>query len=82
MDVELLEGQGQALWAPVEGRMSRTIRESLRAAVRYRFWAGDRLLTITQTSPPASSSAGRRHKGKKRRPGRRLLAFDRVLFVL
>lgn len=44
LDVELLEGQGRPLWAPVEGQMSRTIHESLRAAVRYRFWAGDRLL--------------------------------------
>lgn len=42
--VELLEGRGCPLRAPVEGGMSRTIRESLCAAVRYRFWDGERLL--------------------------------------
>lgn len=42
--VELLEERGQPLRAPALGEMSRTIRESLGAAVRYRFWEGDRLL--------------------------------------
>lgn len=41
---ELLTARGQPLRAPVEGSMERTIHESLRADVRYRFWHGDRLL--------------------------------------
>lgn len=44
LSVELLEGQGQPLRAPVAGVMGRTVHESLRAAVRYRFWVGDTLL--------------------------------------
>ncbi|SBW10409.1 conserved hypothetical protein [uncultured Eubacteriales bacterium] len=42
--VELLKGHAQALSAPKEGRMERTIHESLRSTVRYRFWRGDALL--------------------------------------
>lgn len=42
--VELLEGRGDPLWAPVEGSMGRTIRESLCAKLRYRFWEGDALV--------------------------------------
>lgn len=41
---ELLEGRGQALKAPRDGGMDRTVRESLGAKVRYRFWLGDSLL--------------------------------------
>lgn len=41
---ELLGGRGQVLRAPVEGSMRRTVRESLRADVRYRFWEGERLI--------------------------------------
>ena len=42
--VELLEGQGQSLRAPVEGNMKRTIHESLCATVRYCFWKGKDVL--------------------------------------
>lgn len=42
--VELLEGQGHPLRAPVEGKMGRIIYESLRARLRYRFWLGEALL--------------------------------------
>lgn len=38
--VDLLEEQSRSLRAPVEGSMKRTIRESLCATVRYRFWSG------------------------------------------
>lgn len=41
---DLLEGAGQPLRAPAGGRMTRTIRESVRATVRYRFWAGEELI--------------------------------------
>ena len=44
LEVELLNERRQALRAPVEGRMERTIHESLCAEVRYRFWYGDSLL--------------------------------------
>ena len=44
LEVELLNEQRQALRAPVEGRMERTIHESLCAEVRYRFWHGNHLL--------------------------------------
>lgn len=44
LKAELLKAQGQALHAPVEGRMERTIHESLCAEVRYRFWRGEDLL--------------------------------------
>ena len=44
LTAELLEGQGCPLRAPAGGVMARTIHESLRAAVRYRFWAGETLL--------------------------------------
>ncbi|WP_312265353.1 hypothetical protein [Oscillibacter sp.] len=40
----MLNEQRQALRAPVEGRMERTIHESLCAEVRYRFWHGNHLL--------------------------------------
>lgn len=42
--VEVLEGAGQPLRAPVEGAMARTIHESLCARLRYRFWEGKKLL--------------------------------------
>ena len=48
------------LRAPVEGRMERTIHESLCAKVCYRFWHGKDLL-FQHTDPNASfefSSAG------------------------
>ncbi len=44
LEVELLSERRQPLRAPVEGRMERTIHESLCAEVRYRFWHGDSLL--------------------------------------
>ena len=44
LEVRLLEGQGQPLWAPVEGKMGRTVYESIRAKVRYRFWYGKQFL--------------------------------------
>ena len=44
LEVELLNERRQALRAPVEGRMERTIHESLCAKVRYRFWHGKGLL--------------------------------------
>lgn len=51
--VELLEGCGHPLQAPVEGEMGRTVHESLRAKVRYHFWAG-RDLVFTHTDRYAS----------------------------
>lgn len=42
--VERLSGEGRPLRAPVHGAMDRTIRESLAAVVRFRFWEGGKLL--------------------------------------
>ena len=42
--VDLLEGRGQPLRAPVQGSMGRTIHESLCAHMRYRFWHNRTLL--------------------------------------
>lgn len=53
LTAELLVGQGCPLRAPSAGRMDRTIRESLRAKMRYCFWSGDRLL-FTHTDDNAS----------------------------
>ena len=53
LKVELLDERRQPLRAPVEGRMERTIHESLCAEVRYRFWHGDNLL-LQHTDPNAS----------------------------
>jgi len=44
LQAELLKEHKQALHAPVDGRMERTIHESLCAEVRYRFWHGKDLL--------------------------------------
>ena len=44
LTAELLEGKGCPLRAPTEGVMGRTIHESLRSTVRYRFWDGKTLL--------------------------------------
>ena len=44
LSAELLEGRGCPLHAPAEGRMGRTIHESLRAQMRYRFWREKKLL--------------------------------------
>ena len=44
LEAELLHECRQALRAPVEGRMERTVHESLCAKVRYRFWRGKDLL--------------------------------------
>lgn len=41
---EVLGERPQLLRAPVKGGMDRTVRESLQARVRYRFWAGEELL--------------------------------------
>ncbi len=53
LKVELLEAHGQALRAPAEGSMERTIHESLCAQVRYCFWRGKELL-FQHTDPYAS----------------------------
>lgn len=53
LEAELLSERRQPLRAPVEGRMERTIHESLCAEVRYRFWHGDDLL-FQHTDPNAS----------------------------
>lgn len=53
LEVQLLRERRQPLRAPVEGRMERTIHESLCAEVRYRFRRGDRLL-FQRTDPHAS----------------------------
>ena len=44
LEVEVLEGQGRPLKAPVKGNMSRIIHESLCTKVRYWFRAGEELL--------------------------------------
>ena len=44
LEAELLAERRQALRAPAEGRMERTIHESLSAKARYRFWHGRELL--------------------------------------
>lgn len=53
LEARLLRQRGQALRAPVEGRMERTVHESLCAQVRYRFWRGRELL-FQRTDPTAS----------------------------
>ena len=53
LEVELLSERRQPLRAPVEGRMERTIHESLCAPTRYSFWHGETLL-IRHTDPSAS----------------------------
>lgn len=53
LEVQLLNERKQALRAPAEGRMVRTIHESLCAEVRYRFWNGKALL-FQRTDPNAS----------------------------
>lgn len=50
---EVLHADGQALRAPVDGRMERTIHESLCARTRYSFWRGGKLL-FQHTDPCAS----------------------------
>ena len=44
LEVELVNERRQPLRAPVEGRMERTVHESLCAEMRYRFWHGNNLL--------------------------------------
>ncbi len=44
LEVQLLDGRRQALRAPVEGRMERTIHESLCGELRCRLWRGKDLL--------------------------------------
>ena len=44
LEIDVLSAQGLPLRAPVQGRMTRTIRESLCAKVRCRFFIRDRLL--------------------------------------
>ena len=41
---EVLEARAQPLRAPAGGEMNRTVRESLRASVRYRFWVWEQML--------------------------------------
>nr|WP_325199122.1 tocopherol cyclase family protein [uncultured Oscillibacter sp.] len=53
LEAQLLSERRQALRAPVEGRMERTIHESLCGEVRYRFWHGKDLL-FQRTDPSAS----------------------------
>ena len=44
LEIDVLSAQGLPLRAPVQGEMTRTIRESLCAKVRYRFYIQNRLL--------------------------------------
>lgn len=44
LEIDVLSAQGLPLRAPVRGEMTRTIRESLCAKVRYRFFVRERLL--------------------------------------
>lgn len=44
LEAEVLERHPLPLRAPAGGSMTRTIHESLFAAVRYRLWEGERLL--------------------------------------
>lgn len=44
LEIDVLSAQGLSLRAPVQGEMMRTIRESLCAKVRYRFWDQEQLL--------------------------------------
>lgn len=53
LEAKLLHERRQPLHAPVEGRMERTIHESLCAEVRYHFWHGDTLL-FRRIDPNAS----------------------------
>lgn len=53
LEAQLLSERRQPLRAPVEGRMARTIHESLCAVVCYRFWRGNDLL-FQHTDPNAS----------------------------
>ena len=53
LEVELLNERRQALHAPAEGRMERTVHESLCAKVCYRFWHGKDLL-LQHTAENAS----------------------------
>lgn len=53
LEAALLEEQSCLLRAPSQGSMVRGVHESLRAKVRYRFWAGERLL-FDRTDPGAS----------------------------
>lgn len=62
LEAELLEARGQPLRAPAEGRMDRTIHESLCATVRYRFWQGGTLL-FSRTDPLASFEYARATDG-------------------
>ena len=43
LEIDVLSAQGLPLRAPVQGEMTRTIRESLCAKVRYRFYIQNRL---------------------------------------
>ena len=53
LEVKLLSQRRQPLRAPTEGKMERTIHESLCARVGYRFWRGDELL-FQRIDPNAS----------------------------
>ena len=44
LEIDVLNAQGLPLRAPVQGEMTRTIRESLCAKVRYRFFIREQLL--------------------------------------
>lgn len=59
LEVQLLGQNAQALRAPSNGNMSRTVRESLCAKVRYRFWRGGELL-LDHTDSHASFEYGKR----------------------
>lgn len=58
LEAELLNERRQALRAPVEGRMERTVHESLCAQVRYRFWHGKDLLFQRADSNASFEYAG------------------------
>lgn len=53
LEAALLEERRCLLRAPSQGSMVRGVHESLQAKVRYRFWAGDKLL-FDRTAPNAS----------------------------
>lgn len=67
LSVELLEEHGCPLRAPAEGGMGRTIRESLCARLRYRFWFGEELL-LEHTDRRASFEYSDERSGERPAP--------------
>lgn len=58
LSVEVFSAQSHDLRAPVQGCMSRTVREGLRATVRYQLWCGSELLFDRTDSAASFESAG------------------------